>query len=661
MTQDLEEWLQYLDLADRLQDVFEWCDEQGVKFLEEVVENIDDLSEALRLPAEEAARVAAGARTALCKAHPAALEGTSTGSSPSKLPVGSAASRQSLRTLSVPFPGGQADVGATMSAKERVQRTLTFAAGVNKAQNKFRSLSGKLKPLDEEEEAPAKEQPGLASLPERTATVSMTGPLAGLFGAMQVGDGEMCMSQMTAKSCFKNEEAVLEPGTPATQQARAAAKAGGLRPVLTRRDTVGKVLPGGKTNREALMEQVHEDGAHPVNLDAGQTGTVYALEVGGEKIAVFKPAQGEQFSRKSVPTGQGCIREEAAYLVDRLSDSRAGVPVTSRASIEVDGKTLEGSVQKFVGDVIGFIEDFAMPRDPERAEEFVRQEDAEALALLDMRVLNMDRHTGNLLLLRREKPHGLGPIDHGCCLPPWWMLGEAIYDAWIDWVQFKSPPKETTRRLAAYAHENMEMTMKLLREVGLPEECIVTLQVCTLLVKVAIADLAIPVVRVAKLILRDEDSGFAELSWLETNVLDAAAKAGAKCRMGEDDRGDQAIDVDDRGEGLDVKAFLADLEKAFRKEVPKATEWCAAPVPLELLEAMAKQVEAAAKAAAEAEAAVAAAGAEAEPPKAKQPWRPKPRPDDKAAEAMAAEAPAEVEAAAPELDPEARPKPSKRW
>ena len=150
-----------------------------------------------------------------------------------------------------------------------------------------------------------------------------------------------------------------------------------------------------------------------MNLDAGQTGTVFALEIGGEKIAVFKPAEGEGFTRKSIEAGQGSVREEAAYLVDRVCGLKADVPVTSRASICVEGKTLQGSVQQFVADVVGFVEDFAMPRDLEAAHGFVNREAVEALALLDMRIFNMDRHSGNLLLLRKEKPHSLGPIDHG--------------------------------------------------------------------------------------------------------------------------------------------------------------------------------------------------------------------------------------------------------
>jgi len=188
------------------------------------------------------------------------------------------------------------------------------------------------------------------------------------------------------------------------------------------------------SKRAALVEDVTTNDMKHVNIDDGQTGEVFALEAGGEKVAVFKPMEGEGFRRRGLPNGKGALREEAVYLLDRLCGSQAGVPVTSRASLEVDaGKTLEGSVQAFAKGSIGCMEDYAMPRDRERALAFVEQEVAEAVALLDMRVFNTDRHGGNLLLLRHEKPHQLGPIDHGCCLPPWWALGEANFDAWSDW------------------------------------------------------------------------------------------------------------------------------------------------------------------------------------------------------------------------------------
>eukprot|EP00913_Durusdinium_trenchii_P014014 g13159.t1 len=160
-------------------------------------------------------------------------------------------------------------------------------------------------------------------------------------------------------------------------------------------------------------------------------------------------------------TSPGAVREEAVYLVDRMCGSKAGVPVSSRATIKVGEDVMEGSVQAFMMEVQGFIEDYAMPRDLERAHAFVAQErPAPATTWWDGEMLDGwrggargDRHPGNLLLLKEEKPHTLGPIDHGCCLPPWWSLSEAIFDAWISWPQLRTLPSEQAIQLLKTAKE----------------------------------------------------------------------------------------------------------------------------------------------------------------------------------------------------------------
>lgn len=331
---------------------------------------------------------------------------------------------------------------------------------------------------------------------------------------------------------------------------------------LRRIETVGR--------RDGLVGMIGSSQAQAVSISDGQTGSVYALEVGGEKIAVFKPESGEHFTRRSLGRGHGCVREEAVYLVDRVASSKAGVPVTSRMDVEVEGVMLRGSVQAFVADAVGFIEDFAMPREAKPASEFVPQEVAEALAMLDMRVFNMDRHTGNLLLLGHSRPHGLGPIDHGCCLPPWWKLGEANFDAWYGWAQLREPPCEATRRLAREAAEGLPQTCDMVRDAGLEEVAILTLRICTLLVSVGVGELDLPCSHLAALMLRDEVRGFQELSWLESKVLACANAAGATCVMQVNDVGEQELVVEQDGAGLQTEVFLAGLVATFRAEAAGA-------------------------------------------------------------------------------------------
>jgi len=301
-----------------------------------------------------------------------------------------------------------------------------------------------------------------------------------------------------------------------------------------------------------------------VDVDEGQTGTVYALETGGEKVAIFKPLTGEHFERRGVDVGTGALREECAYMIDRWAGCQAGVPTTSRTRITINGEVTEGSVQAFVADAVGFAEDFGMPRDFERACAVVQQEAVEALALLDMRLFNMDRHTGNLLFLRSEKPHGLGLIDHGCCLPPWWMLSEAVFDAWLDWPQLQQAPSSFARELAGIAVEKLPRVISSLRHLGLSEECVVTHRVCTTLIGVGVAELGVAIGSVATLMVREDPY---ELSWLEKNLLQVAQDTGIPIHVNANERGEQELHVDDFHLDAKEDGFFTLLAKVFRSEL----------------------------------------------------------------------------------------------
>lgn len=599
----LLEWLRRVRLEHRHSEVLEWCHREGAVFLEEVAEHSTEIAEALCLEPLEADRFCAEARHAL-----AAVMSGSEGS-PGASPGNSRSSALSLRTASIGLGDLVADssseaattAAASAPALAKKSCSITKALMITAAVKKFRransAVSSAPSTIHEEEAGAENEEkappdradsgpPPDSCQSHGTATINSEGPLACLFGTTQIKHKTLSISEVLRCDAYRSRAArpealseeeladtlgpldrgALKKPSPAEPSTKSP---GGSRLVHT--DTVGNFSEMGQ-QRSRLQSQIMEDKAKPVSLDHGQTGTVYALEAGGEKIAVFKPTDGEKFSRKSLDVGMGAVREEAVYLVDRLCGSQAKVPVTSRASIEVDGNTLHGSVQAFVIDVLGFIEDFAMPRDLEKAIEFVPQKEAEALALLDMRVFNMDRHSGNLLLLRREKPHSLGPIDHGCCLPPWWCLGEAIFDAWISWPQLQTPPCEATREAARQAREKLQQTCEMVTDAGLDASGVVTLQLCTLFVFVGVAELGLPLGQLAALMLRDEETGLAELSWLEQRVLQAAQAAGegAGCRMQENQRGDQELVVEGSGEGLEVATFLSALETTFREDLPKA-------------------------------------------------------------------------------------------
>lgn len=216
-------------------------------------------------------------------------------------------------------------------------------------------------------------------------------------------------------------------------------------------------------------------------------GGVYAVQsrTSGQKLAMFKPVEEEKFTRDGLSRGEGAVREEAAYVLDSQANGFSGVPPTAVARLKLsalDGTTKQGSVQRFMASSIGSMESFGMPFDLERAQQFVPVEQVHRIAILDVRVFNTDRHHGNILLIGDRAPYTMVPIDHGCILPSWFHLSEARFD-WLEYPQSRVPfsPLE----LAHIEELDADRDAVALRALGIREECIVTMKMCTMLLKLA--------------------------------------------------------------------------------------------------------------------------------------------------------------------------------
>jgi len=203
----------------------------------------------------------------------------------------------------------------------------------------------------------------------------------------------------------------------------------------------------------------------------GVNGTYFLRNKEGEIMAVFKPndeevnaannprtrtasssnLQEEMMGRKSVPPGSAAIREVVAYLFDRRQSSKsslAGVPPTCmftftrrefdsllarrRKTDTGNGSFLtrcpsiskglfssycshkEGSLQQYI--------DSDFPSWDVGCRDFP-VEQVHAIGILDLMIVNLDRHGGNILvrykkdLDENKSSPDLIPIDHGYCLP----------------------------------------------------------------------------------------------------------------------------------------------------------------------------------------------------------------------------------------------------
>jgi len=215
--------------------------------------------------------------------------------------------------------------------------------------------------------------------------------------------------------------------------------------------------------------------------DLGVGGTYFVMDPHLGPIAVFKPVDEEPGSLNNpkklvhkplLPPGGGAVREVAAYLFD---GNRAGVPETymmedfrhERFSNGTIPKS--GSIQKFIPNV-GDSLSMSSSR--------FSTEDIHNIGILDLRLLNMDRNGENLLIRKEGDRFRLVPIDHAYILPP---TLDNLWFEWLHWRQAKVP--FSSEILGFIENLDPESDAKILRNLGIPEECIRNMKISTIFLK----------------------------------------------------------------------------------------------------------------------------------------------------------------------------------
>ncbi|KAF4320110.1 hypothetical protein BBO99_00002438 [Phytophthora kernoviae] len=227
---------------------------------------------------------------------------------------------------------------------------------------------------------------------------------------------------------------------------------------------------------------------------------------------------------KGFRVGNGALRERAAYLLDNAYGNFSGVPVTNLMVLSVNGEEKEGSMQRFVAsqcsaEDMGTLK-FAIP-------------EVHKIGILDVRLFNTDRHAGNILLSSRtnEQTFSMTPIDHGFCLPSYKQLDEPTFD-WLQWPQAQFP--FTCAELDHIASLDATRDAAVLRAVGIEEECVTTMRVCTALLKRG-AEAGFSLFEIGSLLQRDGD--FTSPSQLETVVEQAVMCVEKGMKMSEERNG----------------------------------------------------------------------------------------------------------------------------
>lgn len=161
--------------------------------------------------------------------------------------------------------------------------------------------------------------------------------------------------------------------------------------------------------------------------------------------------------------------------------------------------------------------------------------DVHKIGILDIRLFNTDRHAGNILL-HASTDGGcmqMTPIDHGLCLPSYKHLDGACFD-WLQWPQAQFP--FTSEALDHIASLDMEKDAALLRSVGMDEETVTTMRLCTSLLQTGAA-LGYSLFEIGSCLQRDGD--FSHPSVLEHAVAKAALRVNETTGLLEREHGTQ--------------------------------------------------------------------------------------------------------------------------
>lgn len=256
-----------------------------------------------------------------------------------------------------------------------------------------------------------------------------------------------------------------------------------------------------------------EKGCRPIQSSEGSGGAYLMQHSSGSKyVSVFKPIDEEPMAinnprglpvsedgeglKKGTRVGQGAFREVAAYILDHPRNGPrsyhnneeqgfAGVPPTVMVKCLYKGfHNIEGyqndlgtvkigSLQMFMRN-IGSCEDMGPGAFP--------VEEVHKISVLDIRLVNADRHAGNILITKdgEDGPTVLIPIDHGYCLPE--SFEDCTFD-WLYWPQAKEPYSADT--IDYIKSLDAEEDIKLLKFHGwdLPPKCAQIFRISTMLLQ----------------------------------------------------------------------------------------------------------------------------------------------------------------------------------
>ncbi|CAL5370763.1 unnamed protein product [Camellia sinensis] len=250
-----------------------------------------------------------------------------------------------------------------------------------------------------------------------------------------------------------------------------------------------------------------ENGIDPIPIRSGLGGAYYFRNCDGENVAIVKPTDEEPFApnnpkgfvgkalgqpglKRSVRVGETGFREVAAYLLDY--DNFANVPPTALVKIthpifnvnDADKHQSMMQVSKIASFQRFILHDFDAS---DHGTSSFPVAAVHRIGILDVRILNTDRHAGNLLVKKLDGVGRFGqveliPIDHGLCLPE---SLEDPYFEWIHWPQASIPFSEDELKYIGHLDPVPDSEMLRMELPMIREACLRVLVLCTTFLKEA--------------------------------------------------------------------------------------------------------------------------------------------------------------------------------
>ncbi|KAA8517886.1 hypothetical protein F0562_015360 [Nyssa sinensis] len=299
-------------------------------------------------------------------------------------------------------------------------------------------------------------------------------------------------------------------------------------------------------------------GANPVPASSGLGGAYFLHGRNGDAIAVAKPIDEEPLAlnnpkgfagrmlgqpgmKRSIRVGETGLRELAAYLLDH--GRFAGVPPTalvkiSHVAFHVNNSEAISAPLYKIASLQRFVDHDCDAGDLGPSGFSVAS--IHRIGILDTRLLNLDRHAGNILVKRGHETCAVGtaelvPIDHGLCLPE--SLDDPYFE-WLHWPQASVPFSESEVEYISNLDPFKDAELLRTQLPSLRESSIRVLVLCTIFLKLAVAA-ELSLADIGNMMTREFCGGEENLSVLE-NLCVTAKNSVSSVLNGENGNDDQS-------------------------------------------------------------------------------------------------------------------------